>query len=160
MKDLYHAYFDSVFDIPQHQHEAFDQSGTKNENLDENNIIDSYSALSNYENRIAELEAMSEEYLNKENERGHYSKAKKEISETVHKMKSHFEYYEKKINKGLGHLGKDKQDLEKIKASGTSDEEIAKIEVKIDKMEEALRKLEKSLESKKENLDNILKKFK
>jgi hypothetical protein len=157
MKDLYHAYFDSVFDIPQQMHLAFNSTEDATKELTQENVlINSYSALSNYEDRISELEALSDQLLMND----YPAETKDEISKTVDKMKNEFGQYEKKIEKNLSHLDKSKRKLNKMKQEEDDDEEIKNIEEKITSMEKSLHELESNIENKKNRVDAILKKFK
>jgi len=105
MKELYHSYFDSPFDMPKDTKEIFEKlkSETKvnlNE-IDNEDVIKGYTVLSNLEDRITELEGIANEYINDKNSKKLNPKIKKEVLELVNNFKRDFKKYQSIFHKNL-----------------------------------------------------------
>lgn len=160
MRDIYHAYFDSPFDIPQETKQILEKSATFDDSDDDDSIIKGYDLLAQLEDRIAELESISNDYA-KSNKVD--TKTKKKVLRQVNTLRKDFNKYEKKIEGSLTDLGKDKTKLQvlkqHVKENDKDIKEIEGMEKKIDSIYKRMTELDKSFEARNKRLDNIIKMF-
>jgi DNA repair ATPase RecN len=164
MKDLFNTYFDSTADVPKEIHDVFDnihkKDDGKNNISDEDRVIQSFSTLSNMEDRINELEEIGYRYKKGKHELS--GKTKKNVDNLIHSLESDYHKYTKKFKNIIKKLAGDKEKIKNIKTIIKLDndlQELKQVEKKIDKIEKNLKKIEIILKKDKYKLKKVRKLF-